>query len=326
MPETTSSLLETTNKNESKGSAMVNHHANTNRQNVNNEVYFDLENLPFQPDFNYFPYTKGQLSIRGNSQSGGLSDYIKNHYTSNISNYWNTFFKHNTNKFFKNRNWFLKEYELLKDAIKNNLTFNFCEIGVGCGNTINGLLNNINTINENYNIENNLTLYGFDCSKVAIDILKEQYAKFKNIHLFVHDLLSNEEVIPGIPMNSINLSSMIFVLSAFPNLDMMKRILNTKVANLLAKDGVLFLRDYAINDLAYERYLKEEMTKKINDKAFVRGDGTFVYFFDENEIISLFDDKLFKVLECKVVTKVVKNRKEGDEMNRKFIQIIVKRI
>ncbi|KAG2378423.1 hypothetical protein C9374_008310 [Naegleria lovaniensis] len=316
---------------------------NGRRVNWNNDVWFDIQNLPFVPDTeNYFPYTKGMLHRKGSRERGGMSEYARNHYVNNIAKYWDKFFKVNQDKFFKNRQWMLREYVQLTQAIERNEQFNFCEIGCGCGNTINGILANLHSVNPQFNPTSQMEIYGFDCSEHAVKILREQYRDSPNVHFFVNDLLSAEgavltpQMAENMPQDeflkrhlppkprSINYSSMIFVLSALSSLEDMKRIINTKIYELLAQNGILFFRDYAVNDLAHYRYLNEKdvYTKQLSEECFVRGDGTLVYFFSIDSLKSLFDEDKFEIITCEYVDKVVENKGEGLTMNRKFIQLI----
>ncbi|EFC45178.1 S-adenosylmethionine-dependent methyltransferase [Naegleria gruberi] len=302
--------------------------------NMNNEVLFDLDNLSFIPDMeNYLPYSKGLMYRMGSKLFGGMTEFAKNHYTANIAKYWEKFFKKNNDKFFKNRQWMLREYLQLKDAIEKNETFTFCEIGCGCGNTINGILSNVKSINENFDAAKQMEIYGFDCSSHAVELLKETYKEHENIHLFVHDLLEKKSILESEatsarhtppPPHFIQYSTMIYVLSAFSSLEDMKYMLNVKIHELLSKGGILFLRDYAVEDLAHKRYLEEKdiYTKQLSETCFVRGDGTLVYFFSIPELTSLFDTEKYDVLSCEYIYKVVENRGESLTMNRKFIQIV----
>ena len=264
----------------------------------------------------------------GGSQSGGMTEYAKKHFVKHIGRYWNKFFKHNNDKFFSNRHYIVREYVPLREAIVNNEPVTFCEIGCGCGNTINGVLASIEIYNKDYNIAENMKIYGFDVSKHAVQILKQQYSAEKNFFLFVHNLLEGNSIVEAskgiIPArHCIRFASMIFVLSAFSSLEDMKMILNTKVYELLEEGGYLFLRDYCMGDMAYHRFLETDtFTKQVNDHCFVRGDGTLAFFFTAEMMRSLFDEDKFEVIYCEEMDKLVENRGEELSMNRKFIQLL----
>jgi methyltransferase-like protein 6 len=98
--------------------------------------------------------------------------------------------------------------------------------------------------------------------------------------------------------------------------------------------AIIIFRDYSANDAAQLRF-KED--RKIEDRLFVRQDGTLSYFFTIgtsklpnisqrnlilflDELRSLFENYGFETLECDVVVRRTTNLKEGIDSERRFIQ------
>lgn len=51
--------------------------------------------------------------------------------------------------------------------------------------------------------------------------------------------------------------------------------------------GVLYIRDYAIYDLTMLRFKRGS---KIDDRFYMRGDGTRTYFFERIELMKMLTD------------------------------------
>lgn len=84
--------------------------------------------------------------------------------------------------------------------------------------------------------------------------------------------------------------------------------------------GAILFRDYAVGDLAQERLSgKSAKTQKIEENFFVRGDGTRAYYFGEAELIELMRRNGFELSSCKVVEKVIENRKTQEAMRRLWL-------
>ena len=98
--------------------------------------------------------------------------------------------------------------------------------------------------------------------------------------------------------------------------------------------AVIIFRDYAVNDAAQLRF-KED--RRIEDRLFVRQDGTLSYFFSigkskhlfsnnifiyviVEELKNLFENLGFETLECEIVIRRTTNVKEGLDSERRFIQ------
>jgi methyltransferase-like protein 6 len=138
-----------------------------------------------------------------------VSVFKQNQFDKNAQKYWDQFYKRNTNHFFKDRHWPIREFNL-----NLNETMKLLEVGCGVGNFLFPLLNELP----------NLFIYACDFSSTAVELLR-QNPKYdqQRIQSFVCDLTDDNEI--SIEENSIDFCSMIFVLSAI-HPDKMSHVLN----------------------------------------------------------------------------------------------------
>ncbi|XP_063964965.1 tRNA N(3)-methylcytidine methyltransferase METTL2-like [Lytechinus pictus] len=149
------------------------------------------------------------------------------------------------------------------------------EVGCGVGNTIFPILQT--------NADPSLFVYGCDFSSVAVDIVR-QHAEYNSsrCHAFVCDISDPASKFP-FPDNSLDLIVLIFVMSAINP----ERFLSTiqTLTRLLKPGGRILFRDYGRYDMAQLRFKKGRC---LSDNFYVRGDGTRVYFFTQDELQELF--------------------------------------
>ena len=159
-----------------------------------------------------------------NQERQQVSTFKQNQFDKNAQKYWDQFYKRNTNNFFKDRHWTLREFQ-----IEIHRPTKLFEVGCGVGNFLFPLLNELP----------NLFVYACDFSSTAIQLVREnsQYDP-ERIQSFVCDLTDENEI--PIDENIIDLCSMIFVLSAI-HPDKMSRVLN-KIHRVRTKKTKTFRR------------------------------------------------------------------------------------
>jgi len=91
--------------------------------------------------------------------------------------------------------------------------------------------------------------------------------------------VSGPELPPGVTEGSVDLVLMIFIFSALAPAEWDRAVDN--VYRLLKPGGMVCFRDYGRGDLAQIRFKKG---RYLQENFYVRGDGTRVYFFEEEEL------------------------------------------
>jgi tRNAThr (cytosine32-N3)-methyltransferase len=238
-----------------------------------------------------------------------VDDFDKNKYNSNPAKYWDLFYRNNRENFFKDRKWLQIEFPQLYDAIKKDAgQKTVLEIGCGAGNTMFPLLR------ENKNPL--LKIVGADYSSRAVELVRESEdfdPKFADAQVW--DLANEEGQIP-VEEHSVDIAVMIFVFSALAPSQWTQALEN--LAKVMKPGGVILFRDYGRYDLAQVRFKKGRL---LDDNFYIRGDGTRVYFFTEEELREIFASKF---TEDRIGTdrRLIVNRKRQLKMYRIWLQAV----
>ncbi|XP_021738961.1 uncharacterized protein LOC110705411 [Chenopodium quinoa] len=244
--------------------------------------------------------TKIQIYPAANS---GISSFWKDKYEKDAKKYWDIFYKRHQDKFFKDRHYLDKEWGRHFTGPGGKFLL---EVGCGAGNTIFPLRATYPDV----------FVHACDFSQRAISLVKShrEYSE-TSVNAFVCDL-TNDDLSKQIPSSSVDIVTMIFVLSAVSPEKMSLALQN--IRKILKPNGLVLFRDYATGDLAQERFTCKD--QKISENFYVRGDGTRAFYFSEEYLTHLFEENGFVTEEIGLCCKQVENRSRELVMNRRWIQ------
>lgn len=149
------------------------------------------------------------------------------------------------------------------------------EIGAGAGNTAFPILA------QNKNPQ--LKIHACDFSKKAVEVMRS-HEGYDTDHMQadVWDIAS-DELPPGLEEGSVDIALLVFIFSALSPLQWKKAVEN--VYRVLKPGGEVCFRDYGRGDLAQVRFKKG---RYLEENFYIRGDGTRVYFFEKDELASIW--------------------------------------
>ncbi|KAI9851137.1 MAG: hypothetical protein M1838_004346 [Thelocarpon superellum] len=227
-----------------------------------------------ETDAEHRDYAEAQYAAQ---RASPVSDFDKKRFNAEPAKWWNQFYKNNSVNFFKDRKWLRQEFPALARATQaDGGPITMLEVGAGAGNTAFPILA--------HNLNTRLKLHACDFSKKAVDLLRahELYDE-KHIHAAEWDV-AGHELPPGLGAGSVDLVLMIFIFSALEPSQWRQAVRN--IHTLLKPGGEVLLRDYGRGDLAQVRFRKG---RYLEENFYVRGDGTRVYFFDRDELASIWE-------------------------------------
>lgn len=193
--------------------------------------------------------------------------------------WWNKFYTNNTANFFKDRKWLQQEFPVLTELTSakdgGGSGARILEVGAGAGNTAFPILK----ANQNPK----LMIYAYDFSVKAVNLVRASVDYDERfIQAEVWDV-SSETLPPGVTENSIDVVLLIFIFSALSPQQWEQAVKN--VYRVLKPGGEVCFRDYGRGDLAQVRFRKG---RYMEENFYVRGDGTRVYFFAEDQLRSIW--------------------------------------
>jgi SAM-dependent methyltransferase len=228
--------------------------------------------------------------------------------------FWELFYARNQNQFFKERNYLWISFPQL-DAVAQSAAaeITFMEVGCGTGSTVIPILKRYPTFR----------FIAFDFSEVAVSLLQSNpdYAPSRCLS-FVCDFSSEPIPEQFVPSSSVDIASMIFVLSALTPDKMEAALL--KVFQKMKPGGYLLFRDYGVCDLAHVRFMAKG-GRKLDECFYLRGDGTRAYFFSIEHISELLHTAGFIVKTAEYDTRELKNRKRKILMTRVWVHVCAQR-
>lgn len=224
--------------------------------------------------------------------------------------HWDLFYKRNETRFFKDRHWTTREFEelLAGETVGDNseVVKTMLEIGCGVGNLVFPL---IEDGHRDYFI------YACDLSPRAVEMVK-QHNLYDETYMkaFPCDI-TTDDVFGTIPEGSLDIATLIFVLSAI-HPDKFRTVVGN-IFRLMKPGGMVLFRDYGRYDMAQLRF---KPGHKIAENFYMRQDGTRSYYFAEDEVGDLFRGEGFEVMVNSYIHRRTVNPKEGIDVPRIFVQ------
>lgn len=243
---------------------------------------------------------------------------------------WDQFYK-TKQALFKDRHLLRAEFpEMMSDSVRTNPSthvpplqplrelrerdlecdLTMLEVGCGVGNGVFPVLR----------ANRRIYALAFDYSIRAIHVMKkhDEY-RTDRVKAFQADLAEPEtyvKLIQNEVKTGVDFVTALWTLSALPP-GIQQDQAAEGVATVMKPGGLLFLRDYAHGDMREEKFTKSG--RKLQDKLYLRGDGTYAYFFDALELKLLFEKVGLITEVCQVVEREVHNRKAVVCMKRRWI-------
>lgn len=173
--------------------------------------------------------------------------------------HWDLFYKRNENRFFKDRHWTTREFEELLGDSKSDEKQKLLEIGCGVGNLVFPLVEE----------QRNFFVYACDFSPRAVQLVKTNPLYNEQCMFAFQTDITTTDVHAAIRENSIDIVTLIFVLSAI-HPDKFADVVGN-VFRVLKPGGIVLFRDYGLHDMAQIRF---KPGHKIAENFYMRQDGT----------------------------------------------------
>lgn len=219
---------------------------------------------------------------------------------------WDLFYKRNTTHFFKDRHWTTREFAELKACRGfESQKLVLLEAGCGVGNCMFPLLDD----------DSNVFVYACDFSARAVGFVKQNPLYNAESCIVFQCDLTKDELQDNVPKESVDVTMLIFVLSAI-HPDKMQQALKN-IHRVLKPGGVVLFRDYGLYDHAMLRF---KASNKLGENFYVRQDGTRSYFFSKEHLAHLFEGAGFQSITNDYVHRDTVNKKEGLCVPRVFLQ------
>ncbi|XP_056016470.1 tRNA N(3)-methylcytidine methyltransferase METTL6-like isoform X2 [Ostrea edulis] len=236
-----------------------------------------------------------------------VSDFKQNKLEREAQKNWDLFYKRNTTKFFKDRHWTKREFDELCPVESETGRRTMLEVGCGVGNFIWPLLHE----------DDSVFFYACDFSPRAVQFVKDNPDYDPERCCAFQCDITSDDLSVTIPHDSVDVVSMIFVLSAI-HPDKMEAAL-TNIIKVMKPGGSLLFRDYGLYDYAMLRFAPGH---KLSENFYVRQDGTRAYYFSTEKLLELVGRCGFDLTQsqCEYVQRDTVNKKEGLCVPRIFTQ------
>ncbi|KAF3049459.1 hypothetical protein E8E11_009092 [Didymella keratinophila] len=223
----------------------------------------------------YKAFSESQFEAQ---RAAPVSAFDKKRFNDAPEKWWNVFYKNNKTNFFKNRKWLAQEFPILSTiGAPDAPAATVLEVGAGAGNSAFPILQN----SQNPRLK----IHACDFSKQAVELIRAHELYNPDlIQADVWDVAASPESLngglpPGLQEGSVDVVLMIFIFSALNPRQWDQAVRN--IWRVLKPGGQVLFRDYGRGDLAQVRFKKG---RYMEENFYVRGDGTRVYFFEQDEL------------------------------------------
>jgi len=234
------------------------------------------------PDDEHLAFAQEQFAKQ---RAAPVSAFDYKRFNEQPEKWWDLFYKQKSATFFKDRKWLVQEFPVLAEVTKADAGPKVVlEVGAGAGNTAFPVMK----INENPE----LRVWAVDFSKRAVETMRaaEDYATIAegrderkgSMRAEVWDV-AGEDLPEGMEESIADVVIMIFIFSALSPRQWARAVRN--VWRVLKPGGEVLFRDYGRGDLAQVRF---KAGRWMEENFYVRGDGTRVYFFEKEELESIW--------------------------------------
>lgn len=267
---------------------------------------FSSSAVPFQNKVNKIELPSSYVTQGVQSDVTPVSEFKQLKLEKEAQKNWDLFYKRNSTNFFKDRHWTTREFEELKSCREfENQRLIMLEAGCGVGNCLFPLLEE----------DPHLFVYACDFSPRAIQFVKQNPCYNPDTCKAFQCDLTEDDLTDNIPADSVDVATLIFVLSAIHPDKMHLAVKN--IFKVLKPGGCVLFRDYGINDHAMLRFKKGN---KLGENFYVRQDGTRSFFFTTEHLQLLFTKAGYREVCNEYVLRETVNKKEGLCVPRVFIQ------
>lgn len=246
---------------------------------------------------------RAESMLEQNKAKCRVKSTLVQRYEKETAKSWNRFYQRHQTNFFKDRHYLPKDFP---DDFNEEIPKTLVEIGCGVGNCILPL----------YEHFPKWTIWGFDLSKVGVDLMMQDErftAAGDRAGAGVWDISNADEANPASGVSDI--TTLLFCLSAISPSKMMTACKN--VMQTLKPGGILIFRDYGRYDEAQLK-LGSSRAKLLAENFYVKSDGTRCYYFDLDDVKRLFTG--LEILELSYLRRVYENRLEQGQRRRVWVQ------
>lgn len=222
------------------------------------------------PPASHLLWAESQYALQ---RSAPVSPFDAALFNTEPARWWNRFYANNTANFFKDRKWLRQEFPILQAVTAPGAgSKRVLELGAGAGNTAFPIVR----ANENPDFR----LVACDFSRQAVELIRRSPAFDQVImQAEIWDFSSPGDLPNGVEECSMDVVVLIFTFSSLAPGQWAQAV--TNVWRVLKPGGEVCFRDYGRGDLAQVRFRKERW---LQENFYARGDGTRVYFFDEDDL------------------------------------------